>query len=118
MAGASKKMAEAAVLSETEDREEPGGGSTTETGAYGAEGTTGSGEDTSADDGMVVFRIPKGRDSQSRRDVFVGLNGRPYLIKRGEYVKMPKAIAEILQHQEEQLDYADSVMEQASYEEQ
>ena len=59
MAGASKKMAEAAVLSETEDLEEPGGGSTTETGAYGAEGTTGSGEDTSADDGFPRAGIPR-----------------------------------------------------------
>lgn len=82
-----------------------------------AEAGAAAGGAAPADDGMVTFKIPKGRDAQTRRDVFVGLNGRPYLIKRGEYVRMPKAIAEILEHQEEQLDYADSVMEQASYEE-
>ncbi len=109
------KQAETSVLSENSELEGQESSGVTEPGNSGTGEGTESGTET--DDGMVTFKIPKGRDNQTRRDVFVGLNGRPYLIKRGEYVKMPKAIAEILEHQEEQLDYADSVMEQSSYEE-
>ena len=111
MAANRMKQAEMEALSENSELEGQGSSGTEEAGNSGTE----SGTET--DDGMVTFKIPKGRDNQTRRDVFVGLNGRPYLIKRGEYVRMPKAIAEILVLQEEQLDYADSVMEQASYEE-
>ena len=35
-------------------------------------------------------------------DVFVGLNGRAYRIQRGKHVRVPKAVAEILERSLEQ----------------
>lgn len=39
-------------------------------------------------------------------DVYVGLNGKSYLIKRGVEVEVPKGVAEILQRKEEMLAVA------------
>ena len=35
-------------------------------------------------------------------DVFVGINGRTWVIKRGEPVKVPKSVAKVLKQSEEQ----------------
>lgn len=50
---------------------------------------------------MVKIKIPKTRDNSA--DVYVAVNGRSFLIKRGEYVEVPEFVAEVLQHQEEML---------------
>lgn len=50
---------------------------------------------------MVKIKIPKTRDNAG--DVYVAVNGRSFLIKRGEYVEVPEFVAEVLQHQEEML---------------
>ena len=50
---------------------------------------------------MVKIKIPKTRDNLD--DVYVAVNGRSFLIKRGEYVEVPEYVAEVLQHQEEML---------------
>lgn len=50
---------------------------------------------------MVKIKIPKTRDNSG--DVYVAVNGRSFLIKRGEYVEVPEYVAEVLQHQEEML---------------
>lgn len=50
---------------------------------------------------MVKIKIPKTRDNAD--DVYVAVNGRSFLIKRGEYVEVPEYVAEVLQHQEEML---------------
>lgn len=39
-------------------------------------------------------------------DVFVCVNGHPYLIKRGETVMVPPAVAEVLKNAEEQREKA------------
>ena len=49
----------------------------------------------------VKIRLPLTREEKD--DVFVGLNGRTYLIKRGETVEVPEGVAEILKHREEML---------------
>lgn len=49
----------------------------------------------------VKIKIPKTRDNSD--DVYVAVNGRSFLIKRGEYVEVPEYVAEVLQHQEEML---------------
>ena len=49
----------------------------------------------------VKIKIPKTRDNAD--DVYVAVNGRSFLIKRGEYVEVPEYVAEVLQHQEEML---------------
>lgn len=50
---------------------------------------------------MVKIKILKTRDNSA--DVYVAVNGRSFLIKRGEYVEVPEFVAEVLQHQEEML---------------
>lgn len=54
--------------------------------------------------GYVRIRIPLTRDQKD--DVYVGLNGVGYLIKRGPEVDVPAGVAEILQRSEEMLAQA------------
>jgi hypothetical protein len=52
----------------------------------------------------VKIKIPKTRDNLD--DVYVAVNGRSALIKRGEYVEVRECFAEVLQHQEEMISEA------------
>ena len=51
---------------------------------------------------MVKIRIP--RTKQNQEDVFVSVNMRTFLIKRGVEVDVPECVAEVLRHQEEMLE--------------
>lgn len=51
---------------------------------------------------MVKVRIPRTKADQE--DVFVSVNNRTWLIKRGETVEVPECVAEVLRHQEEVLE--------------
>lgn len=51
---------------------------------------------------MVKIRIPRTKADQD--DVFVSVNLRTYLIKRGVEVEVPDFVAEVLRHQEEMLE--------------
>lgn len=48
----------------------------------------------------VKVRLPRTRADES--DVFVGVNGRTWLIKRGVEVEVPECVAEVLRESEEQ----------------
>lgn len=61
---------------------------------------------------MVTIKLPLTRTEKD--DVYVALNGKPYLIKRGEEVKVPAGVAEILQHKEEMLSIAIEFESEAS----
>lgn len=50
----------------------------------------------------VKIRLP--RDRREQEDVFVGINERTWLIKRGVEVQVPESVAEVLQHREEMLE--------------
>lgn len=53
-------------------------------------------------------------DGEKYKDpVYVGINGKGYLIKRGEKVKVPVAIAEILQQSAEQNKIARGLVREA-----
>lgn len=52
----------------------------------------------------VKIRLPLTRTEKD--DVFVGLNGKTYLIKRGVDVEVPAGVAEILEHRENMLSIA------------
>ena len=52
----------------------------------------------------VKIRIPRTRSESE--DVYVALNGKSYLIKRGVEVEVPAGVAEILQHSEDMLAVA------------
>ncbi len=59
-------------------------------------------ETTETAEKTVKIRIPKTRENQA--PVFVSVNDRTWLIKRGETVEVPECVQEVLQHQEEILD--------------
>ena len=50
---------------------------------------------------MVQIKIPLTKEETG--DVFVSVNDRQWLIKRGEYVEVPECVAEVLRHQESAL---------------
>lgn len=52
-------------------------------------------------EGYVRIRLPLTRDQKD--DVYVGLNGVGYLIKRGQEVDVPAGVAEIIERSEEML---------------
>ena len=51
---------------------------------------------------MVKVRIPRIKADQE--DVFVSVNLRTYIIKRGVEVEVPDFVAEVLRHQDEMLE--------------
>ena len=55
---------------------------------------------------MVKIRIPKERGNDS--DVYVSVNERSWLIKRGVEVEVPECCAEVLRNQEIALEKADA----------
>lgn len=50
----------------------------------------------------VTVRLP--RTSLEQEDVFVSVNNRTWLVKRGEPVAVPVQVAEVLRHQEQMLE--------------
>lgn len=56
-------------------------------------------EATEKKEKTVRIRIPKTKTDTG--DVFVSVNERTWLIKRGEYVDVPECVAEVLQRKEE-----------------
>ena len=53
---------------------------------------------------MVNIKLPLTRAEKD--DVFVAVNGKSYLIKRGETVEVPAFVEEVLRHREEMLEVA------------
>ena len=49
----------------------------------------------------VIIKLPLSR--MEKDDVYVGLNGRSFLIKRGEEVEVPVGVAEILARREDMI---------------
>ena len=60
----------------------------------------------------VKIKLPLTR--ADKEDVYVGLNGKTYQIKRGEEVEVPEGVVEILRHREEMLAIAMEFEAQAS----
>lgn len=65
-----------------------------------------------AEEKTVKIKLPLTRTEKN--DVLVGVNGRTWLIKRGEEVEVPECVAEVLQHKEEMLSEAMAFEEQAA----
>lgn len=57
------------------------------------------------DDGMVEIELYRDNDKY-KNDVTVIVNGKVYQIKRGEKVKVPKAVAEVLDNAKAQRNIA------------
>ena len=52
----------------------------------------------------VRIKIPLSRTEKD--DVYVGVNGKTYLIKRGEEVEVPENVAKVLSRKEKMLEIA------------
>lgn len=61
-------------------------------------------KETVAKEKMVKIKIPRNRKDEE--DVFVSVNERTWLIKRGVEVEVPECVKEVLDHQEIMLDEA------------
>ncbi len=65
---------------------------------------------TTTTDEMVTVRLI--RDENHRQPLFVGVNGKGYLVQRGKEVSVPKAVYEVIKNSLDQeqaaLDYMDS----------
>jgi hypothetical protein len=61
---------------------------------------------------MVKIRLPLSRNESE--DVYVAINGKSYLIKRGVTVEVPESVAEVLEHKEEMLEKSMAYEAQAS----
>ena len=51
---------------------------------------------------MFTVKIP--RTSAKQEDVFVSVNERTWIVKRGVEVEVPACVKEVLEHQEEMLE--------------
>ena len=58
---------------------------------------------------LVKIRIPRERDRQD--DVFVCINGRTWLIKRGVEVDVPECVAEAIRNAEDVAEQAYAFMD-------
>lgn len=58
----------------------------------------------------VTIKLYRG-EGELAQDVFVGVNGKTYLIKRGVEVEVPLAVAEILDNAEKQNNRAITMIE-------
>lgn len=56
-------------------------------------------QETAQKEKTVKLRLPLTKELQS--DVFVRVNHRTWLIKRGETVEVPECVAEVLEHAEQ-----------------
>lgn len=61
---------------------------------------------------MVKIKLPLTRTEKD--DEYVAVNGKSYLIKRGETVEVPDFVAEVLEHKDEMLAQAMEFEAQAS----
>lgn len=59
---------------------------------------------------MVKIRLPKAQEGHEQ-ELFVGVNGVGYRIRKGVEVSVPEAVAEVLRHSEEAADDHDRFLE-------
>lgn len=62
---------------------------------------------------LIKIRLPRSREEDD--DVYVSVNDRSWLIKRGVTVEVPACVAEVLRHQEDALEKAYEFAEAARH---
>ena len=59
-----------------------------------------------AKDKKVTVRLPRLAGQNANQDEFYSVNGRNYMIKRGETVEVPEEVAEVIRNAEQAEEYA------------
>ena len=59
----------------------------------------------------VTVRLPLNKGQNANQDEFFSVNGKPYMIKRGETVEIPEALAEVIRNAEKAEEYAMSYVD-------
>lgn len=54
----------------------------------------------------VTVRLPRLSGQNAVQEEFYSVNGKNYMIKRGETVEIPEAVAEVIRNNEKAEDYA------------
>lgn len=54
----------------------------------------------------VTVRLPKLKGSKAIQEEFFSVNGKNYIIKRGETVEIPEEVAEVIRNAEKAEEYA------------
>ncbi len=53
----------------------------------------------------VTVRLPRNPGQNARQEEFFSVNGKNYLIKRGETVEIPEEVAEVIRNSEKAEEY-------------
>lgn len=61
---------------------------------------------TNAESKRVQVKLPRFSGQNAVQEEFFSVNGRNYIIKRGEYVDVPEEIAEVIRNSEKDEEYA------------
>ena len=68
--------------------------------------------ETSKKKDMVKFRLFRDND-RYKAPLFVGVNGKAYLVERGVDVEMPRSVHEVIVNSLNQMNVAEAAMESA-----
>lgn len=65
----------------------------------------------------VQVRLPRNKGQNANQDEFFSVNFRNYIIKRGETVEVPEAIAEVIRNNEQAEEYAMNYADEVAFRE-
>ena len=71
-----------------------------------AENTTKKTVDNATKDKKVTVRLPRLAGQNANQEEFFSINGKNYIIKRGETVEIPEELAEVIRNGEKAEEYA------------
>ena len=61
---------------------------------------------TNAKSKKILVKLPLNRGQNANQDEFFSVNGKNYIIKRGEEIEIPEAVAEVIRNSEKAEEYA------------
>ena len=65
----------------------------------------------------VSVKLPRNNGQNANQDEFFSVNFKNYIIKRGERVEIPEALAEVIENNEKAEDFAMQYIEETSFRE-
>jgi hypothetical protein len=68
--------------------------------------TTKKAADNATKEKRVSVRLPKAKGRNAVQEEFFSVNGKNYIVKRGDTVEIPEEVAEVIRNGEKAEDYA------------